>query len=157
LPEPSRLRHSKANGSQGHATAWHGNLRSGRGSRTVGTWSALKLFALTPTCNAAPRLPPGARGGWSRRALTRFQDNAAAPAASFPMPQPQAKPLTRGVPPSDAAFVPLAIVDASGGGLLEIEFGNACTVRLKGTVDPKLLRVAIRAAGRLGGTTQGGD
>jgi hypothetical protein len=30
-------------------------------------------------------------------------------------------------------------------------------VRLKGTVDPKLLRVAIRAAGRLGGTTQGGD
>jgi transposase-like protein len=90
---------------------------------------------------------------WKRR----FQDNAAAPAASFPMPQPQAKPLTRGVPPSDAAFVPLAIVDASGGGLLEIEFGNACTVRLKGTVDPRLLRVAIRAAGRLGGTTQGGD
>ena len=29
---------------------------------------------------------------------------------------------------------------ASGGGLLEIEFGNACTVRRKGTVDPKLLR-----------------
>jgi Transposase len=90
---------------------------------------------------------------WKRR----FQDNAAAPAASFPMPQPQAKPLTRGVRPSDAAFVPVAIVDASLGGLLEIEFGNLCTVRLKGTVDPKLLRVAIRAAGRLGGTTQGGD
>lgn len=90
---------------------------------------------------------------WKRR----FQDNAAAPAASFSMPQPRAKPLMRGVPPSDAAFVPLAIVDASLGGLLEIEFGNLCTVRLKGTVDPKLLRVAIRAAGRLGGTTQGGD
>jgi len=90
---------------------------------------------------------------WKRR----FQDNAAAQAASFPTPQPQAKPLTRWVSPSDAAFVPVSIVDASVGGLLEIECGNACTVRLKGTVDPKLLRVAIRAAGRLGGTTQGGD
>jgi hypothetical protein len=92
---------------------------------------------------------------WKRR----FQDSSAAPAASCPMPQPQAKPLTSGAPHSGAAFVPVSIVDASAsaGGLLEIEFGNDCTVRLKGTVDPKLLRVAIRAAGRLGGTTQGGD
>jgi hypothetical protein len=90
---------------------------------------------------------------WKRR----FQDNAAAPAASCPMPQPQANPLTREVPSTDAAFVPVSIVDAHVGGLLEIEFGNACTVRLKGTVDPRLLRVAIRAAGRLSGTTQGGD
>ncbi|HEY2588097.1 MAG TPA: transposase [Tepidisphaeraceae bacterium] len=90
---------------------------------------------------------------WKRR----FQDEAPAPAASGPMPQPRAKPMTRGVPSADAAFVPVSIVDAGVGGLLEIEFGNACTVRLKGTVDPKLLRVAIRAAGRLGGTTQGGD
>jgi Transposase len=90
---------------------------------------------------------------WKRR----FQDNSAAPAASSPTPQARAKPLTRGVPPSGAAFVPVSIVDASVGGLLEIEFGNACTVRLKGAVDPKLLRVAIRAAGRLSGTTPGGD
>jgi hypothetical protein len=90
---------------------------------------------------------------WKRR----FQDEATAPAASGPMPQPRAKPLTRGVPSSGAAFVPVSIVGASVGGLLEIEFGNACTVRLKGAVDPKLLRVAIRAAGRLGGMTQGGD
>jgi hypothetical protein len=90
---------------------------------------------------------------WKRR----FRDNAAVPAASSPMREPQAKPLARGVPPSGAAFVPVSIVDASADGLLEVEFGNACTVRLKGTVDPKLLRVAIRAAGRVGGTTQGGD
>ena len=87
----------------------------------------------------------------------RFRDNAAAPAASFPMREPQAKPLARGVPPSDAPFVPVSIVDVSAGGLLEIEFRNACTVRLKGNVDPKLLRIAIRAAGRVSGTTQGGD
>jgi hypothetical protein len=90
---------------------------------------------------------------WKRR----FQDEATAPAALPPMPQPHASPLTRGVPPSDAPFVPVSIVDAGGGGLLEIEFANACTLRLKGTVDPRLLRVAIRAAGCLGGTTQGGD
>jgi hypothetical protein len=90
---------------------------------------------------------------WKRR----FQDNAAASAASCPMAQPEAKPLMCSVPPSGAAFVPVSIVDASAGGLLEIEFGNACTVRLKGAIDPALLRVAIRAAGRLGGTTPGGD
>jgi transposase-like protein len=93
---------------------------------------------------------------WKRR----FQDDTATPAAPCPRPQPQhqAKPPTRGVPSADAAFVPVSIVDASAsaGGLLEVELGNACTVRLKGTVDPKLLRVAIRAAGRLG-TTPGGD
>jgi hypothetical protein len=90
---------------------------------------------------------------WKRR----FQDNVAAPVASPPMPQPQASPLTRGVLSSGAPFVPVSIVAAGAGGLLEIEFGNACTVRLKGTIDPRLLRVAIRAAGRLRGTTQGGD
>lgn len=90
---------------------------------------------------------------WKRR----FRDDAAvAPTASSPTPQPQPKPLTREGSPAGAAFVPVSIVDASAGGLLEIEFGNACTVRLKGAVDPKLLRIAIRAAGRLG-TTQGGD
>jgi hypothetical protein len=90
---------------------------------------------------------------WKRR----FQDEAAIPAASCPRPQPQAKPLTRGIPSAGAAFVPVSILDTSTGGLLEIDCGNACTVRLKGTVDPKLLRVAIRAAGRLGGTLPGGD
>jgi transposase-like protein len=86
---------------------------------------------------------------WRRR----FQEPAAAPPVTDPKPPREAEPLTR----SNAAFVPVSIVDSSASGLLEIEFGNACTVRLKGAVDPQLLRVAIRAAGRLGGTTQGGD
>jgi hypothetical protein len=90
---------------------------------------------------------------WKRR----FQDTSGSPASSGPMPQPDAKPLTRSVPSSGAAFVPVSIFDASAGGLLEIEFGNACTVRLKGAVDSKLLRVAIRAAARLGGAAKGGD
>jgi hypothetical protein len=90
---------------------------------------------------------------WKRR----FQDSAAASDTSFPMREPQAKPLTRGVPPADAPFIPVSIVDVSAGALLEIELGNACTVRLKGSIDPKLLRVAIRAAGRVDGTTQGGE
>ena len=44
-----------------------------------------------------------------------------------------------------------------GTGQLEIELANACVVRLKGAVDPKLLRIAIHAAGRLGGDGRGGD
>ena len=36
-------------------------------------------------------------------------------------------------------------------GQLEIELANACIVRLKGAVDPELLRIAIHAAGRLDG------
>jgi transposase-like protein len=86
---------------------------------------------------------------WKRR----FQESSAASPPTCPKPQREAEPLVR----SSAAFVPVSIVDSSAGGLLEIEFGNACTVRLMGAVDPKLLRVAIRAAARLGGTTQGGD
>ena len=39
----------------------------------------------------------------------------------------------------------------------EIELAKACIVRLKGDVDPELLRSAIRAAGRLGGDWRGGD
>ena len=42
-------------------------------------------------------------------------------------------------------------------GQLEIELANACIVRLKGAVDPELLRIAIRAAGRLGGDGRGGE
>ena len=34
---------------------------------------------------------------------------------------------------------------------------NDCVVRLKGAVDPELLRIAIHAAGRLGGDGRGGD
>jgi len=42
-------------------------------------------------------------------------------------------------------------------GQLEIELANACVVRLKGSVDPGLLRAAIRAAGRLGNRGRGAN
>jgi transposase-like protein len=55
----------------------------------------------------------------------------------------------------DATFIPVSIRGSGPVGQLEIEFGNACTMRLHGTVDPKLLRVAIRAAGQVSGRGDG--
>jgi hypothetical protein len=55
-----------------------------------------------------------------------------------------------------ASFVPVSIQDAGPAGQLEIALANACVVRLVGDVDPKLLRVAIRAAGQLDSPRQGG-
>ena len=46
---------------------------------------------------------------------------------------------------STPAFLPVSILDAGAAGQLEIELANACVVRLKGAVDPELLRIAIRA------------
>jgi len=83
----------------------------------------------------------------------RLQDHAATPAISGPKPQP--KPAAGLDPTASATFVPVSLVDAGSTGQLEIELGNACTVRLKGTVDPKLLRVAIRAAGQLDRAKEG--
>jgi hypothetical protein len=54
-------------------------------------------------------------------------------------------------------FLPVSILEAGPTGQLEIELANACVVRLKGTVDPELLRIAIHVAGRLGGDERGGD
>ena len=68
-----------------------------------------------------------------------------------PWPIPQANGA------STPAFLPVSICDAGAAGQLEIELANACVVRLKGAVDPELLRIAIRAAGRLGGDRRGGD
>ncbi len=86
---------------------------------------------------------------WKRR----FQDPSAAPAAGGPNSQP--KPAARLNPAASATFVPVSLVDAGSNGQLEIELGNACTVRLKGTVDPKLLRTAIRAAGQFDRAKEG--
>jgi hypothetical protein len=58
---------------------------------------------------------------------------------------------------STPAFLPVSILDAGAAGQPEVELANACIVRLKGVVDPKLLRTAIRTAGRLGGDRRGGD
>jgi transposase-like protein len=67
-----------------------------------------------------------------------------------------AKPSTaNGVPAP--AFLPVSFAGAGPSGQLEVELANACVVRLTGTVDPGLLRVAIRAAGRLGDQGRGAD
>jgi hypothetical protein len=42
-------------------------------------------------------------------------------------------------------------------GQLEIELANACVVRLKGAVDPALLRIALHAASGLGNNGRGAD
>ena len=87
---------------------------------------------------------------WKRR----FRE---APPAFPPVPErPSARPMPEANGSSTPAFLPVSILDA-GAGQLEIELANACVVRLKGAVDPELLRVAIRAAGRLAGSGQGGD
>ena len=51
---------------------------------------------------------------------------------------------------STPAFLPVSIRDDGAAGHLEIELANACVVRLKGAVDPQLLRIPIHAVGRLG-------
>ena len=87
---------------------------------------------------------------WKRR----FRE---APPASPLIPErPAAKPSTANGAPTPA-FLPVSILDAGPNGQLEIALPNACVVRLQGAVDPELLRIAIRAAGRLGGGGRGGD
>jgi transposase-like protein len=88
---------------------------------------------------------------WKRR----FRE---APTASRLVPErPSARPLPEANDASAPAFLPVSILDAGAVGQLEIELANACIVRLKGAVDPEMLRIAIQAAGRLGGDGRGGD
>jgi hypothetical protein len=56
---------------------------------------------------------------------------------------------------STAPFLPVVIRDDATVGQLEIELSNSCVLRLRGTVDPDLLRIAIDGAGRLGGKGRG--
>ena len=87
---------------------------------------------------------------WKRR----FRE---APTASPRVPaRPSARPMPEPNDASTPAFLPVSILDA-GAAQLEIELANACVVRLKGAVDPELLRVAIHAAGRLGDDGRGGE
>jgi transposase-like protein len=88
---------------------------------------------------------------WKRR----FRE--APPASPVHPDRPTARPLPEVNGASTPAFLPVSILDAGAAGQLEIELSNACIVRLKGAVDPELLRIAIRAAGRLGGDRRGGD
>ena len=73
---------------------------------------------------------------------------------------PDARGQVPGVCPSReeneaASFVPLSILEPAAGTQLEIELTNACVLRLTGVIDPRLLRAAIAAAGRLDGSGQG--
>jgi len=81
----------------------------------------------------------------------------AAPSASpLIAERPAAKPSAANGAPTPA-FLPVSMLDAGPKGQLEVALANACVVRLTGSVDPVLRRVAIRAAGRLGADGQGGD
>ena len=71
--------------------------------------------------------------------------------------RPSTRPMSEVNGASTPAFLPVSILDAGPAGQLEIELANACIVRLKGAIDPELLRIAIHAAGRLGGGGRGGD
>ena len=86
---------------------------------------------------------------WKRR----FRE--APPAFPLVPERPSDRPEANGS--STPPFLPVSILDADAAGQLEIELANACVVRLKGAVDPELLRVAIHAAGQLGGDGRGGE
>ena len=88
---------------------------------------------------------------WKRR----FRE---APPAFPPVPvMRSARPMSEANGASTPPFLPVSILNAGAAGQLEIELANACIVRLKGAIDPELLRIAIHAAGRLGGDGRGGE
>jgi transposase-like protein len=88
---------------------------------------------------------------WKRR----FRE--APPAPPLVPDRASARPLPEANGASTPAFLPVSILHAGPAGQLEIELANACIVRLKGAIDPELLRIAIHAAGRLGGDGRGGE
>jgi transposase-like protein len=88
---------------------------------------------------------------WRRR----FRE--AQPDSPLDPERPSARPLPEANGAATPPFLPVSILDAGAAGQLEIELANACVVRLKGTVDPELLRIAIHAAGRLDGDGRGGE
>src|SRR5215472_1186997 len=73
---------------------------------------------------------------WKRR----FRET---PTASPLNPErPSAGPLPEANGASTPPFLPVSILNAGAAGQLEIELANACIVRLRGDVDPVLLRIA---------------
>ena len=88
---------------------------------------------------------------WKRR----FRE--APPAFPLDPERPSDRPMPESNGASTPTFLPVSILDAGPAGQLEIELANACIVRLKGAIDPELLRVAIHAAGWLGGDGRGGE
>lgn len=86
---------------------------------------------------------------WKRR----FQQ---APVAALPTSPGQRAPAPDASGNLAApTFLPVAIRDSVPSPQIEIELGNQCVVRIKGTIDRSLLRTAIRAAGQLGNHQRG--
>ena len=96
-------------------------------------------------------ISPATFYAWKRR----FRE--APPASPLHAERSPAWPMHEANGAATHPFLPVSILYAGPAGQLEIELANACIVRLKGTVDPELLRIAIHAAGRLGGDGRGGD
>ena len=88
---------------------------------------------------------------WKRRL------REAPPAVPLVPERPSARPMPGANGASTPAFLPVSIHDAGPAGQLEIELANDCVVRLKGAVDPELLRVAIHAASQLRDDGRGGE
>jgi Helix-turn-helix domain len=59
-------------------------------------------------------------------------------------------------PGQAAGFVPVSIKSDGAAASLEIELANGCAIRLKGLIDPDLLRAAITSAGELDRRGRGG-
>src|SRR5262245_38572958 len=88
---------------------------------------------------------------WKRR----FRE--ASPASPLHAERSPARPMQEANGAATPPFLAVSILETGTLGQLEVELANACVVRLKGTVDPELLRIAIRAAGRHGGDRRGGE
>ena len=83
---------------------------------------------------------------WKRR----VQAGLRIPSEPISAASPSRKPI-----PAAAPFVPVLIVNPDADTHLEIELANACIVRLRSALSPRLLRAAIQTAGSLGGSRPG--
>jgi transposase-like protein len=77
------------------------------------------------------------------------------PVEALPASPGQTTPTAHASNRPAPTFLPVAIRDSIPSPQIEIELGNQCVVRIKGTIDRGLLRTAIRAAGRLGNGQRG--
>jgi hypothetical protein len=80
----------------------------------------------------------------------------ASPAAPGERCGPRQSPPAAPAPGRAAGFVPVSIKSDDAPASLEIELANGCAIRLKGLIDPDLLRAAITSAGELDRPGRGG-
>ena len=87
---------------------------------------------------------------WKKRV---GQAAAIAPSQRLALPQ---SPPAAAAPGRAAGFVPVSIKSDGAAVSLEIELANGCAIRLKGLIDPDLLRAAITSDGELDRPGRGG-